>query len=173
MLILQKIILKSMILKIVILSDTHIRGNFKLNHQLQIDLDSSDAVIHCGDFQSREFYNYLNSNYNLFCARGNTDFSLPDSVRDIERFKLGNFVFIVTHSHKLNPHFLHLKFPDANIICYGHTHHPEISKNNDKEQLILNPGSYDFNRAVDFESYLKMELTDEFSDIKVELVKIL
>lgn len=158
-------------MKIVILSDTHIKGNFKLNDQLQNDLDSADAVIHCGDFQSREFYDYLNSNYNLFCARGNNDFDLPSYVRDIEKFKLGNFVFIVTHSHKLDPDFLHLKFPDVNVICYGHTHNPEINKNNDKKQLILNPGSYDFNRFVDFESYLNMELTEEFNDIKVELIK--
>lgn len=158
-------------MKIVILSDTHFKGNFKLCPQLETDLKNSDAVIHCGDFESRRFYEYLNSNFSLFCARGNTDVNLPDSVRPLEKFKLKDYTFIVTHGHLYNPEYLHLQFPEANIICYGHTHHPEITKDDEKKQLVINPGSYNFNRYVDFNSYLKLELSEDFKDIKLEQIK--
>jgi uncharacterized protein len=140
------------------MSDTHFRKGFSLCGTVLEYLKISDAVIHCGDFVSREFYDFLNSSGKLIAVRGNNDSELKDILEAEKRTEIAGFKIAVTHGHLISGSNIHLRYPDSDIIIYGHEHHPSIEKYENK--LILSPGSLTANRYVDYNSFMMISLED-------------
>ncbi|MEL4304686.1 metallophosphoesterase [Methanococcoides sp. LMO-2] len=135
-------------MKIIILSDTHIKAGMSLIEKLPDDLvtimRNSDILIHAGDFETMECYNELASLGNLVAVRGDTDVPeimelLPErKVIEVEGLKVG-----VIHRGQLtsdNPDGLRYlaKEMGVDVLIFGHFHHPIIE---DYEVLLLSPGS--------------------------------
>ena len=135
-------------MKILILSDTHIKAGQSLIEKLPDDLvgimKNSDILIHAGDFETMECYNELAGLGNLVAVRGDTDVPeimelLPErKVIDVEGVKVG-----VIHRGQLtsdNPDGLRYlaKEMGVDVLIFGHFHHPIIE---DYEVLLLSPGS--------------------------------
>ncbi|MBN2790578.1 MAG: metallophosphoesterase [Candidatus Delongbacteria bacterium] len=143
-------------MKIIILSDTHFRKGYSLSNKFIEELSDSDTIIHCGDFVSLEFYNFLNSSKQLIAVRGNNDYSLSSILSYEETFDIEGYKISVTHGHRYRLENIHYAFPDSDIIFYGHEHHPSIEKYENK--LILSPGSLTSNRYVGYNSFMTVEL---------------
>lgn len=135
-------------MKLIILSDTHIKSGQSLIDLLPDDLvtiiKNSDMIIHAGDFETLECYNELAGLGKLVAVRGDTDVPelmelLPERrVIEVEGFRVG-----VIHKGQLtsdNPDGLRYlaKEMDVDILIFGHFHHPIIE---DYEVLLLSPGS--------------------------------
>ncbi|AKB85080.1 YfcE family phosphodiesterase [Methanococcoides methylutens] len=135
-------------MKLLILSDTHIKAGQSLIEKLPDDLvaimKNSDILIHAGDFETMECYNELSSLGNLVAVRGDTDVPeimelLPErKVIEVEGVKVG-----VIHRGQLtsdNPDGLRYlaKEMGVDVLIFGHFHHPIIE---DYEVLLLSPGS--------------------------------
>lgn len=159
-------------MKILVLSDTHFRSNFSvyLSENVKKHIAICDKIIHCGDFQSIEFYNFLKSTGKLIAVRGNNDYKLPREVPLERTEEILDKKISILHGHTQDIDFLHHHFEDSDIIIYGHLHHPEKVET-DSGQLILSPGSYSFNRYVNFESYVTLEL-EVRQEPKVEFITI-
>ncbi|WP_445475900.1 metallophosphoesterase family protein [Methanococcoides methylutens] len=135
-------------MKLIILSDTHIKSGQSLLELLPDDLvtiiKNSDILIHAGDFETLECYNELSGLGDLVAVHGDTDVPelmelLPErSVIEVEGVKVG-----VIHKGQLtsdNPDGLRYlaKEMGVDVLIFGHFHHPIIE---DYEVLLLSPGS--------------------------------
>ncbi|MDK2947546.1 MAG: uncharacterized protein PWQ63_706 [Methanolobus sp.] len=135
-------------MKLLILSDTHIKPGHSLIEKLPDDLitimKKSDILIHAGDFETMECYNELAGLGKLVAVRGDTDVPelmelLPErQVIEVEGVKVG-----VIHRGQLtsdNPDGLRYlaKEMGVDVLIFGHYHHPIIE---DYEVLLLSPGS--------------------------------
>lgn len=135
-------------MKLLILSDTHIKPGHSLIEKLPDDLitimKNSDILIHAGDFETMECYNELAGLGNLVAVRGDTDVPelmelLPErQVIEVEGVRVG-----VIHRGQLtsdNPDGLRYlaKEMGVDVLIFGHYHHPIIE---DYEVLLLSPGS--------------------------------
>lgn len=135
-------------MKIIILSDTHIKPGKSLIGLLPDDLiaiiKNSDIIIHAGDFETLECYNELAGLGELVAVHGDTDVPeimdlLPERrVIEVEGVKIG-----IIHKGQLtsdNPDGLRYlaKEIGVDVLIFGHFHHPIIE---DYEVLLLSPGS--------------------------------
>ena len=120
-------------MKILVLSDTH-------HHEIAKELlEDADLIIHCGDFgKSKE----LLDKYNVFYVRGNCDC-------DGQKYQLitfNNKKIFITHGDLENVKYGYDRLiyraleTEADICCFGHTHHQEMFKA--EGITFLNPGAY-------------------------------
>jgi len=135
-------------MKLVVLSDTHIKPGRSLLSILPEDLisiiKSSDFVIHAGDFETEECYDELQSLAKLVGVHGDTDCSelmrlLPERyVFEIEGVKIG----IIHKGQLTSEHTDGLRYlakeMGVDILIFGHFHHPIIEKT---DVLLISPGS--------------------------------
>ena len=150
-------------MKILVLSDTHFRNSYSLDSKFLKELSNSEMIIHCGDFVSLEFYKFLKSSKRLVAVKGNNDYSLSGKLSLEEEIEIEGFKIAITHGHLISINNLHYKYPDSDIIIYGHEHHPSIEKYGKK--LILSPGSLTSNRYVDYNSFMTLELNRDSEPI--------
>ena len=145
-------------MKILIMSDTHFSRNFSVDNSLLKQISESDMIIHCGDFTSREFYDFLNSTKKLSAVKGNNDSRISELLGTELKMQLNGFRIAVTHGHNSGIENLHHKYSDSDIIIFGHTHHPSVE--NVRDQLLINPGSLTANRYVDYNSFMIMNINE-------------
>ncbi len=143
-------------MKILIMSDTHFTKNFSLDRNVIEHLSKADKIIHCGDFSGPDFYNFLNTSGKLIAVRGNNDHRLNVSLENEVNIELEGFKITVIHGHFVRLDLIHHKYPDSDIILFGHTHHPSLEETEGK--LLINPGSLTSNRYVDYNSFAVMDL---------------
>lgn len=123
-----------------VVSDTH----GEVSPKAQKAIEGVDQIIHAGDFDSPEVYQFLKTLAPMQAVRGNMDRGpwaniLPHS----EIVTVGEVSFFVVHDQldmDINP-----KAAGINIVVYGHTHIAEkIDRNG---VLFLNPGSASYPRG--------------------------
>jgi len=135
-------------MKLIVLSDTHIKPGLSLLSLLPKDLISliknSDMVIHAGDFETMECYSELQSLTRVIAVHGDTDCDeliklLPErQVIESEGMKIG-----VIHKGQLTSEntdglrYLAREM-DVDILIFGHFHHPIVEKT---DVLLISPGS--------------------------------
>lgn len=135
-------------MKLIILSDTHIKSGQSLLESLPEDLisiiKSSDIIIHAGDFETLECYNELKNLGKLIAVHGDTDSSeLIELLPEREVMKVENVRVGVVHKGQLTSEhtdgLLYLaKEMGVDVLIFGHFHHPIVEKT---EVLLLSPGS--------------------------------
>lgn len=155
-------------MRILIVSDTH-RENYiyvKLCERYKPDM-----VIHCGDIEGSEYIINEAAKCPVIMVGGNNDF-FSDLKRD-EEFSIGKYKIWVTHGHRyyvsMGPEIIadEARSRGINILMYGHTHRPFISKEDDL--VIINPGSLTYPRQEGKRpSYALMEIDDN-GDANFEL----
>jgi putative phosphoesterase len=132
-------------MQILVISDTHVRAFRELPGGIQKAVQEAEWVVHCGDFTTMGLLEELRRLTPHFTGVfGNAD---PGSVRHQlshqVTFELEGRKIVVIHPHwGGHPDGLEkelaLRFPDADVILFGHTHEPCNTKIGDT--LLLNPG---------------------------------
>ena len=148
-------------MKILIVSDTH-KSHGNLEKAIQ-DAGRIDMLIHLGDVEGAEDYIRALVDCPAHILGGNNDF-FSDLPRE-EEFFVDGFHLFITHGHYyyVSMGEDHLKEEargrGADIVMYGHTHRPSITR--EKDLTVVNPGSIAYPRQEGRRvTYVLME-TDE------------
>ena len=150
-------------LKLAIIADTHVPDRVNTLHPKLIPLlekTNVDAILHCGDVIEPAILDQISAFRPVFTVLGNRDafFSKAKYPFKLE-FQIFNrkiglyhgflsirhyfpdklqYIFQGYHFEKYF-HIGQTLFPDADVLCYGHTHTAEIRRYT--KQLIINPGT--------------------------------
>ena len=145
-------------MKIVIMSDTHMPKKGRgFPSQLIEDLESSDLIIHAGDFQTIEVYNSIMKYGDLIGVVGNVDDEKLQAIlpkrQVIELFGVKIGIVHGDGKGKTTEKRAMEAFIDeqVDIIIFGHSHIPYLRYTNGI--LLFNPGSPTDKRKLPFFSY--------------------
>ena len=123
-----------------VVSDTH----GKLRPEVLDVFSQVDHILHGGDVGSVDILDRLALLAPTTAVYGNVDpFDVRARCPQVARLELDGFIIVVTHGDQFGsptPAIVHREFPDAEIIVYGHTHHPLLELV-DKTVTVMNPGS--------------------------------
>lgn len=152
------------LLTVGVLADTHIPDRVNTLHPGLLDIFRAAGVqhiLHAGDICSQVALDALRQVAPVTAVRGNRDwllYRLPlaqmlelSGVRVALMHGHGNFahylwdkVFFILEGYRLKRYLkvLTKTLPSAQVVIYGHTHHPELLWYQGK--LLFNPGSASF-----------------------------
>jgi uncharacterized protein len=132
--------------RLLLIADTHIPKRAKrLPDRLWKEVDDSDIVIHAGDWVDVALLDELESrSHRLVAVYGNNDHGvLRDRLSEVARVEVEGVRFGVVHetgSAKGREARCASRFPDLDVLVFGHSHIPwDTSAPNGLR--LLNPGS--------------------------------
>ena len=131
---------------VVVLSDTHLRpgGRRRLPDGVYEALEEADVVLHAGDIVTAELLHELSGFAPTFAVLGNND--LDPALADLPESRVDVIDGVrVAMVHDSGPRAgrearLHRRFPDADVVVFGHSHIPWNGAGVGG-QLLFNPGS--------------------------------
>jgi putative phosphoesterase len=160
-------------MKIVILSDTHIKKHSdKLFKFIDSLFKEGDMIIHAGDYVSSSVVSKLREHKNFVGVWGNND---KGYIRDlleekkiisVEGYKIGLY-----HGHGNCKNTLERAYDEfsndkVDIIVFGHSHQPLILTKN--KILMINPGSPSYKRREQWYSYVVLEIQDKKINVQLK-----
>lgn len=126
----------------VVLADTHIpRRARALPKELVPYLREADLVLHAGDLLEASVLDELSAHAPAYAVRGNVDLPEVDLPETLE-FDFGGARIAMIHDSGRKEgrrRRLHMRFPDARAVVFGHSHVPFLEDAGGL--LLLNPGS--------------------------------
>ena len=136
---------------VVVLADTHIRrgGKRRLPDAAYAHLDAADVILHAGDVLVAEVLDELGGFAPVHAVLGNNDAELVGVLPETRSLRLGGVRVAMVHDSGPaagRAGRLHRRFPDADLVVFGHSHIPWHDVGVDG-QLLFNPGSPTERRA--------------------------
>ena len=133
-------------MRVVVLSDTHLHPSRRrsLPPAVYEGLEGAGAILHAGDIVTAEVLQELSRFATTYAVKGNNDMdpalaTLPDTrVEVLEGVRIG-MVHDSGPKSGREPR-LRRRFPDADVVVFGHSHIPWDSEGVEG-QLLFNPGS--------------------------------
>ena len=127
-------------MRLGIISDTH----GLLRPEVFAVFKEVDHIIHAGDVGSLDLLTELEALAPVTAVYGNTDgFDLRERLGRVAELELDGFRIVVTHGDQWGsptPEALHLAYPEADVLVFGHTHRPVLEMV-DMVVTAMNPGS--------------------------------
>jgi putative phosphoesterase len=158
---------------VVVLADTHIRrgGKRRLPDRVYRELESADLVLHAGDLLVPEVLEDLRRFAPVHAVLGNNDVELARLLPEQRVLDVGGVQVAMVHDSGPKAGRagrMHRRFPDADIVVFGHSHIPwnEPGLNG---QVLFNPGSPTERRAQPMTTFGVLDLHD--GEIKVRAVE--
>jgi putative phosphoesterase len=129
----------------VVLADTHLRaGNGRrLPESVYRLLDNADVILHAGDLVDRSVLDTLSSIAPTYAVLGNNDHDLVGQLPETQDLELEGVRIAMIHnsgSTSGRAARLRRKFPDADVVVFGHSHIP-LATAGIEGQRLFNPGS--------------------------------
>ena len=146
-------------MKVVIVSDTH--GSHRNLEKVLEEEKPMDMLIHLGDVEGGEDYITALADCPTHIVKGNNDFfsDLPSE----EEFLMGGYHMFISHGHYYYVSMGEERLKEearargADIVMYGHTHKPTLTR--EEDLITLNPGSIAYPRQEGRRpSYMVMEI---------------
>jgi putative phosphoesterase len=148
---------------VVVLSDTHIRagGRRRLPDQVYAALDGADLILHAGDIVTADLLDELSGFAPTHAVLGNNDVDPRLSHLPETRLEVLDGVRVAM-VHDSGPRAgregrLRRRFPDADVVVFGHSHIPWNQHGIDG-QLLFNPGSPTERRSQPRHTYGVLDL---------------
>jgi len=140
-------------LRVVVLADTHLhdhdlpRGD--LPEQAWERIRQCDVVLHAGDVLEAGTLRRLSEVAPTYAVLGNNDRALVGHLPETRMLRLAGVSVAMVHDSGRRagrPARLRRKFPEADIVVFGHSHIPcdEVGVDG---QILFNPGSATNRRA--------------------------
>lgn len=129
-------------MRLGIISDTH----GLLRPEVHDVFGKVDRILHAGDVggEGSDILDELALLAPVTAVYGNVDGGLRGKLRGTVEEMIDGFRFVITHGHELGmrvtPESLKLRWPDADVIVFGHTHKAVIRDFPDFS-VALNPGA--------------------------------
>lgn len=132
-------------MRVVVLADTHVRdtGSTRLGDRAWEEVRRGDLVLHAGDVVEPGLLAELRAAAPVHAVLGNNDDALarvlPETVvLDVEGVRVAMVHDSGARAGREGR--LHRRFPDADVVVFGHSHIPWNGPGLDG-QLLFNPGS--------------------------------
>lgn len=126
-------------MRLGIISDTH----GLLRPEVFDAFETVDLILHAGDIGDPDLLTALEAIAPVRAVYGNTDgFDVRRLVPEVIETEIEGFRFLIIHGHQfhhLTPEALNLRYPDAEVVVYGHTHRPLLTIV-DQVVTVMNPG---------------------------------
>jgi uncharacterized protein len=132
--------------RVVVIADTHLRRswpNRRLPAAAERVLASADVILHAGDITEAEHLETLAAHAPVHAVLGNNDDELADALPETLELELAGVQVAMLHDSgpaRGREARLHARFPDADVVVFGHSHIPWNASGVDG-QLLFNPGS--------------------------------
>jgi uncharacterized protein len=162
--------------RVVVLADTHLRRswpNRRLPPAAQEVLATAEVILHAGDVTQAEHLDALAVHAPVHAVLGNND---PELVGVLpETLELGLAGVRIGMIHDSGPargreRRLHDRFPDADVVVFGHSHIP-WNATGVGGQLLFNPGSPTERRQQPHRTVGVLALEDgQVTDARIEIV---
>jgi uncharacterized protein len=149
-------------MRIVVLADTHLRNGRRLPDAVYERLAIADVVLHAGDVVSDELLDELDGFGELHVVRGNNDGAVQRVLPETWQAELEGVRVAMVHDSgatKGRGTRMHRRFPDADIVVYGHSHLP-VDQLTEAGQRLFNPGSPTQRRRAPAPTFGELELVD-------------
>lgn len=132
-------------MRVVVLADTHIRreGRRRLPDTVYDLLDEADVILHAGDVLVADLLRELGGFAPVYAVLGNNDLELGGLVPEERVEELAGVRVGMIHDSGPTagrPARMRRRFPDADLVVYGHSHIPYDGPGLDG-QWLFNPGS--------------------------------
>jgi uncharacterized protein len=132
--------------RVVVLADTHLRRSWP-NRRLPVaavrELAGADVILHAGDITQAEHLTELAVHAPVHAVLGNNDPELVGVLPETLEIELAGVRVAMIHDSgpaRGREARLHARFPDADVVVFGHSHIPWNAEGVDG-QLLFNPGS--------------------------------
>lgn len=153
-------------LRVVVLADTHLRlagptgarsaaagvGGFP--EAAWSHVVGADAILHAGDVLDQAVLDLLSGVAPLYAVLGNNDLGLTGVLPPVRTVDLGGLRLGLIHDSgptQGRPARLRRRFPDCDVVVFGHSHVPVDEEGVDGQRLF-NPGSPTQRRTQPFRS---------------------
>ena len=138
-------------MRIVALADTHVRdrGTTRLAPAAWSALRAADVILHAGDVVGPAFLEELRALAPVHAVLGNNDDELRGVLPETLVLDVDGVRVAMVHDSGARAGRegrLHRRFPDADVVVFGHSHIPWNADGVDG-QLLFNPGSATQRRA--------------------------
>ncbi len=153
-----------MTVRVVVLADTHLRagGRRQLPEGVYRLLDAADLILHAGDLLDDSVLATLESIAPTHAVLGNNDHTLTGRLPltrslDIEGVRIG--MIHDSGPSAGRPGRMRRRFPDADLVVFGHSHVPLDVEGVDGQRLF-NPGSPTERRSQPYGTAGVLEVAD-------------
>jgi len=149
---------------VVVLSDTHIRraSSRRLPDAAYPYLEAADVILHAGDIVVSEVLDELRGFAPVHAVLGNNDHELVGLLPEIDLLDVAGVRVGMVHDSGPSTGRagrLRRRFPDADVVVFGHSHIPWDEVGLDG-QLLFNPGSPTERRAQPHHTLGTLDLED-------------
>src|SRR5689334_8446016 len=132
-------------MRAVLLADTHIPDGSarQLDDRVLAAVAAADVVLHAGDVTGADLLERLGALAPVHAVLGNNDAALAGRLPDALVLGLDGVDVALLHDagpRKGRPARMARRFPDADLVVFGHSHLPEDLTADDGPR-IFNPGS--------------------------------
>ncbi|MFX0062029.1 MAG: metallophosphoesterase family protein [Candidatus Hermodarchaeota archaeon] len=139
--------------EIIVISDTHMGKDFSVVPSSFLNIArSADLLVHCGDFVTREAYDFFSNLNQLEAVVGNMDSgSLRSFLPEIKTFDIEDKKIGLIHGWgapwDLDKN-VYKRFKSCDIIFFGHSH----ARHNAMiaETFMVNPGAFKGRKGVQY-----------------------
>jgi putative phosphoesterase len=147
----------------LVLADTHVRADVRAVPDVVWEAAASaDVVLHAGDVVEGALLDRLAELAPIHAVLGNNDAALRDRLPEALELDLGGVRVAMIHDsgpRAGRPRRMRARFPDADLVVYGHSHLPDDSAGMDGQRLF-NPGSCTQRRRAPTRTYGILDLHD-------------
>jgi putative phosphoesterase len=131
--------------RVVVLADTHLRtgGRRRLPEPAERILATADVILHAGDVLDEGVLADLATVAPTYAVLGNNDHGLVSVLRPTRVLDLEGVTVGMIHDSGASagrPGRMRRRFPDADVVVFGHSHQPLDAEGLDGQRLF-NPGS--------------------------------
>jgi putative phosphoesterase len=152
-------------LHVVVVADTHLKRewpNRRLPGEVLDAVAAADLVLHAGDITQPEHLAELAELAPVHAVLGNNDPELDGVLPETLRLELAGVPIGMIHDSgpaRGRAGRLHHRFPDVEVVVFGHSHIPWDEPGIDGQRLF-NPGSPTERRRQPVRSYGILDLRD-------------
>ena len=129
----------------LVLGDTHLRAGSidRMPTEVWAMAEAADLVLHAGDVVDRAVIDALAEHAPVLAVLGNNDGELADELPETVETPIAGVSVAMVHNSgptRGRPSRLARRFPNADVIVFGHSHTPTVGRI-EGGPLLLNPGS--------------------------------
>lgn len=143
--------------------DTHLRASTldRVPQEVWDLAGAADLILHTGDVVDQAVLDALYGRAPVIAVRGNNDLDLKTLPETIEHEVAGVAMAMIHDSGPTRGRHKRMarRFPDADLVLFGHSHAPLIERESDGPWLV-NPGSPTQRRRQRVHTVAWLELSD-------------